>query len=260
MRIPYYQVNAFTTSVFGGNPAGVCLLDEWLEDRLLLQIAAENDLSETAFLVRGDPNYHLRWFTPRIEMELCGHATLASAFVVFRYVEEEWDRVSFETKSGLLTVERKDDLLMMDFPSWPPTPFAMTQELADSLGREPEAVFRVRDYLAVFPSQADVRNLRPDFKKLEELDCLGIIATAPGDEVDFVSRFFAPRAGIPEDPVTGSAHSTLIPYWSKRLSKTTLHAHQLSQRGGELFCEDRGDRVSIGGHAVIYLEGTIHLD
>lgn len=258
MKIPYYQVDAFAGSVFSGNPAGVCLLDEWPEDALLQSIAAENNLSETAFLVKSGEGYDLKWFTPEMEVDLCGHATLASAFVVLAYVDPSSDRVCFNSNSGLLMVVRADDLLAMDFPARRAERCRTPELLAKALGRRPaETLSSVRDFLAVFETEVQVRELAPDMKELCKLDHLGIIVTAPGARCDFVSRFFAPRAGVPEDPVTGSAHSTLVPYWSERLKKSVLRAFQVSKRGGELFCEDRGARVQIAGKAVMYLQGTI---
>lgn len=258
MRIPYYQIDAFTSSVFSGNPAGVCPLDEWLDDETLQAIAEENNLSETAFLVKNEDGYDLRWFTPKIEVDLCGHATLASAFVVFKYIAASQISVNFESKSGTLIVNKEKDLLLMDFPSRKATPCNRPEKLVMGLGSEPKEILRsARDYLAIYDTESTVKNLQPNLAEIAKLDCLGIIVSAPGLETDFVSRFFAPRAGVPEDPVTGSAHSTLVPYWAKRLCKNQLHAFQVSKRGGELFCEDRGDRVQIAGKAVAYLEGTI---
>ncbi len=258
MKIPYYQVDAFTGSVFSENPAGVCLLDEWPEDTILQSIAAENNLSETAFLVKEGEEYGLKWFTPEMEVDLCGHATLASSFVLFEYVDPSNDQISFNSNSGLLTVVRSDDLLAMDFPARHPQACRTPELLAKALGNNPvETHLSVRNYLAVFDTEEQVRELQPDMQGLCKLDYLGIIVTAPGTRSDFVSRFFAPRAGVPEDPVTGSAHSTLVPYWAERLKKSTLHAFQVSKRGGELYCEDRGDRVQIAGKAVMYLQGTI---
>lgn len=258
MKIPYYQIDAFTDTVFSGNPAGVCLLDEWPEDSILQSIAAENNLSETAFLVKSGKTYDLKWFTPKMEVDLCGHATLASAFVILEYVDPSSDRVSFESNSGLLTITRADDLFTMDFPSRPAEACRTAGLLANALGSDPvEIRVSVRDYLAIFDTEEQVRRLQPDMQGLCNLDYLGIIITAPGMKCDFVSRFFAPKAGIPEDPVTGSAHCTLIPYWAERLKKATLHAFQVSQRGGELFCEHHGDRVRIAGKAVVFLQGTI---
>jgi predicted PhzF superfamily epimerase YddE/YHI9 len=259
MKIPYFVVDAFTGHLFGGNPAGVCLLQRWLPEAVMQNIAAENNLSETAFIVPRGVDFELRWFTPAIEIDLAGHPTLASAFVLFHEGKAPGDRIRFLSRGGELLVHRDDGVLEMDFPSRPATPCAAPEALVRGLGREPEAVFKARDYLAVFPSETDVRSLRPDFAALQTLDALGIIATAPGADCDFVSRFFAPAAGIPEDPVTGSAHCTLIPYWSGRLGKTQLRARQVSRRGGELFCRSAGERVLIGGQAVLYLRGEIEL-
>jgi PhzF family phenazine biosynthesis protein len=258
MKIPYYQINAFTHSLNGGNPAGVCVLDTWLPDVTLQTIAAENNLSETAFFLRQRGGYGLRWFTPTVEVDLCGHATLASAYAIFSYIEPKAIKILFATQGGQLSVTRRDALLSMDFPAWLLQPATAPDELVRGLGVAPQAVLRGRDIVAVFDSQDQVEALTPNLEQLARLDCLGICVTAPGREVDFVSRFFAPRAGIAEDPVTGSAHSSLIPYWSQRLGKRELHARQLSKRGGELFCEARGERVGIAGHAVLYLEGLIH--
>ncbi len=258
MKIPMFQVDAFTGKVFGGNPAAVCILGDWLEDSLMQAIAVENNLSETAFLVRRGDGYLIRWFTPRAEIDLAGHPTLASAFVVFEMLEPGITEVRFETlRSGELTVKKEGSRLAMDFPARPAKSCREPAALAEGLGIRPEEVLRDRDYLAVLKSESAVRGVRPRFDVLETLDSLGVIITAPGERVDFVSRFFAPKHGIPEDPVTGSAHCTLIPYWSNRLDQKTLHALQVSDRGGELFCEDRGERVRIAGRAALYLEGRI---
>ncbi|HME42456.1 MAG TPA: PhzF family phenazine biosynthesis protein [Syntrophorhabdales bacterium] len=257
MDIKFYQIDAFADRVFAGNPAGVCFLDAWPEDRLLQSIASENNLSETAFLVRQGDLYELRWFTPKVEVDLCGHATLASAFAIFERERSEIRRVDFRTKSGLLSVERERDLLMMDFPARPPGPCNPPPGLARILGLPPVRTMRARDLLAVYEEEDEVRELTPDYRGIAALEYLGVIVTAPGKKSDFVSRFFAPRVGVPEDPVTGSAHCTLIPYWSGRLGKKQLHALQLSERGGELFCLDKGERVGIGGRAVTYLSGTL---
>ena len=259
MRIPYYQIDAFTNAIFSGNPAGVCLLRDWFDESRLLAIAAENNLSETAFLVRIGEDYELRWFTPEIEVDLCGHATLASAFVVFNYIDRSRKHVRFESKSGLLEVVRENDLLVMDFPSRKARPCAVPDELVTGLGIQPSDVLRARDYLAVYTDEEQIKAIRPNAEELLKLNSLGIIVTAPGTQSDFVSRFFAPSAGILEDPVTGSAHCTLTPYWAKKLGKSRLHALQLSKRGGEIFCSEVGDRIKIAGRAVRYLEGTITL-
>lgn len=259
MRIPIYQVDAFTSRVFSGNPAAVCPLESWLPDATLQAIAAENNLSETAYFVGREGEYELRWFTPAVEVDLCGHATLASGFVVLTVLERALLEVRFSSKSGPLRVTREGDLLALDFPSRPPEPCVAPAALAEALGRRPEEVRASRDYMAVYGSEEEVRSLRPDMERLRSLDRRATIVTAPGREADFVSRFFAPGFGIPEDPVTGSAHCTLVPYWAKRLGKSRLRALQVSARGGELFCEDRGERVSIAGRAVKFLEGSIEI-
>jgi len=259
MKIPYYHVDAFTSTPFAGNPAGVCVLEAWLPDETMLGIAAENNLSETAFLVEGEGHYDLRWFTPVTEVDLCGHATLASAHVVFTQLGHTSPVVRFESKSGTLRVAREEQILVLDFPARPGERCDAPAALVEGLGREPVETYRARDYMAVFGTQAEIEALAPDMALLKEVVSLGVIATAPGDEIDFVSRFFAPTVGIPEDPVTGSAHCTLIPYWSARLGKQVLHARQVSARGGELYCQDAGERVRIGGRAVTYLTGEIEL-
>jgi PhzF family phenazine biosynthesis protein len=261
MKIPFYHIDAFAGKIFSGNPAAVCLLESWCNDITLQSIAAENNLSETAFLVPKTRDcYELRWFTPSVEIDLCGHATLASAFVIFSHVDLSISLVNFETASGLLSVKKSDSLLSMDFPSRVPLPIEMPPLLSQALGIEPAEVLKSRDLLAVFDRESMIRDMRPDFKLLKQInDSFAVIVTARGENSDFVSRFFAPNAGIPEDPVTGSAHCTLIPYWSKRLGKNRLHALQLSRRGGELFCEDAGDRVWISGNAVLYAQGELYL-
>jgi len=259
MKIPCYYVDAFAGEVFRGNPAAVCPLESWLPDRIMQSIAAENNLSETAFFVPRGEDFDLRWFTPTTEIDLCGHATLASAFILFTELGFDRFLINFHTRSGVLSVTRQAEFYMLDFPARPPVACVPPQSLADGLGANPTEVWKSRDYLAVFGSEREVRLLSPDFATLKKLDCLGIIATAPGEHCDFVSRFFAPSAGVNEDPVTGSAHCTLIPYWAKRLKKNNLNARQVSARGGELSCEMRGERVKIGGRARIYLRGEISL-
>ncbi|ADU66543.1 phenazine biosynthesis protein PhzF family [Desulfurispirillum indicum S5] len=261
MKFPVYHVDAFTQQVFGGNPAAVCPLESWLSVETMQAIAAEHNLSETAFFVATAPgHYQLRWFTPQVEVDLCGHATLASAFVIFSSMAPQLDRITFETASGVLKVERRGTLLVMDFPSRRPHPAALSPLLGQALGREPRETWKSRDYLLLFEDEETIRSLQPDFDALKRIpDTLGFIVTAPGNTVDFVSRFFAPGAGIAEDPVTGSAHSTLIPFWADRLGRTTLHARQISPRSGELFCENLIDRVLIGGHCVFFSQGMITL-
>lgn len=259
MRIPLYQVDAFTSRLFGGNPAAVCLLEDWLDDRLLQEIAAENNLSETAFLVRNASGFDLRWFTPVTEVALCGHATLASAQVIFALLRWPEETIRFRTRrSGELLVRRREDLLEMDFPTLPANPIAPPATLAQAIPAPALAVLgSAEDLLVELADEKTVRELQPDFPALAAIACRGVIVTAPGTDCDFVSRFFAPRFGIPEDPVTGSAHCVLVPYWARKLGKTILTARQVSARGGEMHCEECGDRVRIGGRAVVYLEGSI---
>lgn len=259
MKIPIYQIDAFANEVFRGNPAAVCALDRWLDDTHLQAIAAENNLAETAYFVAEGEAYRLRWFTPEQEVDLCGHATLASAYVIFQYLKPETMAVTFNSQSGPLYVSREGDLLCMDFPARAPVVCSVSESLSGALGIAPREILCSRDYLAIYDSEADVRALRPNFEVLKTLDRLGVIVTAPGRTSDFVSRFFAPGAGIPEDPVTGSAHCTLTPYWAKRLDKTKLRALQVSKRGGELSCELKGNRVLIAGQCVRYMEGAIYV-
>jgi predicted PhzF superfamily epimerase YddE/YHI9 len=259
MRLPIYQVDAFTDSLFGGNPAAVCPLEAWLPDAAMQAIAAENNLSETAFFVRDGGDYALRWFTPTVEVDLCGHATLAAGHVVFHYLEPQRKTVSFHTlKAGTLIVTRRADMLVMDFPARPASPAPPPPGLFAALGGAPREVLRARDHLIVYDTAAEIVALNPDLAALAKVDCWAAIVTAPGESgVDFVSRFFAPAQGVPEDPVTGSAHCTLVPYWAKRLGKMQLEARQLSRRGGALYCALQDDRVNIGGRAVVYLDGQI---
>ena len=259
MRIPLYQIDAFADGPFTGNPAAVCPLEAWLPADVMQAIAAENNLSETAFFVPEGEGYRLRWFTPATEVDLCGHATLASAFVVFHRLQPERIRVTFETQqAGRLTVTRDGDLLALDFPSRPPEPCTMSEPLAAALGRRPTALLAARDYLAVYESTDDVAALAPDFAALATLDRFAVIATAPGrGGIDFVSRFFAPGSGIDEDPVTGSAHTALGPYWAGILGKNEFTAFQASARGGTVRVELTGDRVRLGGRAVTVLRGAM---
>jgi PhzF family phenazine biosynthesis protein len=256
--IPYYEVLAFTDHLFAGNPAGVCILtSRWLPDALMQSIAAENNLPETAFIIDRGDFFDVRWMSPTIEIDLCGHATLASAHVLFNHLSRKGDAIKFQYRSGELRVDRKDERLVLDFPSQPGSNCDPPKKLAEALRAKPREILKGRDYFAVFEREEDIAAIQPDFEMLKELDTQGVVATAPGTDCDFVSRYFAPAAGIPEDPVTGSTHCTLIPYWSKRLGKRGLFARQISKRGGELFCEDRGDRVGIGGNALTYVEGKI---
>jgi predicted PhzF superfamily epimerase YddE/YHI9 len=260
MSLPVFHVNAFTSEPFAGNPAAVCPLVGWLDDGLLQAVAAENNLSETAFFVPVGDHYALRWFTPRCEVKLCGHATLASAFVLLQILETNCDSVRFETRfRGAITVSRDGNFLAMDFPALAPwTCAAPPTALTEGLGNSPATVVQIDDdYFAVYESEEHVRQIHPDLRLLEKLHPAGVAITAPGERCDFVSRFFAPSYGIPEDPVTGSTHCSLAPYWAQRLGKTSLHARQVSERGGDLWCDVKGDRVILKGNAVLTLRGEL---
>ena len=257
MKISLFQINAFTNEVFSGNPAAVCPLEKWIDDSKMQSIAAENNLSETAFFVKSDNHYDLRWFTPTTEVDLCGHATLAASFVLFNELRISAKEIVFHTKSGPLTVQKKGELLEMDFLLHIPIDCDVPEDLIKGLGKEPVEVLNSEDYLAVFGSEDVVRNLKPDFERLKRLDLRGVIVTSPGEKSDFVSRFFAPKVGIDEDPVTGSAHCSLAPYWGRRLGKNQLHAMQLSSRGGELYCEVLDERILISGRAVKFMRREI---
>lgn len=261
MPLPFYWVDAFSDRPFAGNPAGVVPLAGWLPDAQMQQIAFENGLAETAFFVPLAPGrYHLRWFTPTDEVDLCGHATLASAHVLFEHLGCDAAAVTFESRSGPLHVKRVDGgRIQLDFPSRPPAAKPPPPEIPAGLGATPLEYAEAEANLAVFATEAEVRALKPDFATLARLPQYGTIATAPGRDCDFVSRFFAPRVGVPEDPVTGSAHCVLTPYWAARLGKTVMHARQISARGGEVWCELAGERVLIAGHARLYLSGHLHL-
>ena len=258
MRLPIYQVDAFSRSVFGGNPAAVVPLEAWLDEPTMQAIAAENNLAETAFFVREAAGYRIRWFTPGTEVRLCGHATLASAHVLFTKIEPGLGAVEFASKSGPLRVARDGDRLVLDFPAWLAEAAPPPAGLVEAIGAAPRESYRATtDVLLVYEDEEAVAALSPDFRELARIDARGVIATAPGRDVDFVSRFFAPAVGVNEDPVTGSAHCALTPYWAARLGKNALRARQISRRGGELDCELAGDRVKIAGRASLYLEGAI---
>lgn len=259
MKLDIYQIDAFSQRVFSGNAAAVCPLATWLDDETMQAIAMENNLSETAFFVSNPNGYALRWFTPNCEVDLCGHATLAAAFVINRYVEPGQKLVRFSTRSGTLSVEVSGQLLTMDFPVDVPQPVETDSRWSDALGAAPIETYVADYYLAVFASQQEIASVQPNARAISEFDRPGVIVTAPGNDVDFVSRFFAPKVGILEDPVTGSAHCILTPYWARRLEKNKLLARQVSTRGGDLICELRGDRVSIAGYAVEYMNGTIEI-
>ncbi|MEI9946039.1 MAG: PhzF family phenazine biosynthesis protein [Chitinophagaceae bacterium] len=268
-----YQVDAFTDKLFGGNPAAVIPLKKWIPDKLMQQLALENNLSETVFFVpaggnsspegggrEGAVDYDIRWFTPAVEINLCGHATLASAHIIFNILKEKKKSITFSCKSGLLYVTKKKDLIEMDFPSWKPEKLnEYPAGLQKALGvKEMVGVYQSRDLLVELNSEEDIKNVKPDFTALKAIGAK-VIITAPGKKVDFVSRFFAPVEGVDEDPVTGSAHSQLIPFWSEKLRKTKMQAKQLSQRGGDLYCEQNGDRVTMGGKCVFYMKGEIKM-
>lgn len=262
-KIKLYQVDAFTSTLFSGNPAAVCVLDSWLDDKLMQSIGSENNLAETAFLVPRGKDYEIRWFTPSIEVDLCGHATLASAFVLFDVLGYSGSTIKFYSlRSGLLAVTKKDDLLMMDFPTDDLELLSEEQnaKIEACIGLKPIETYKGKtDFITVIEKESDLKNLQPDLHEVSKLKGRGLVVTAKGDDVDFVSRFFAPQTGIPEDPVTGSSHTSLLPLWSKKLGKTSLVARQLSKRGGQLFCEFKGDRCLIGGNAKLYLTGEIYL-
>ena len=261
MKIPIYQIDAFSEDNFSGNPAAVCPLDNWLEDTILQKIAAENNLSETAFLVRKDNTIEIRWFTPVSEVELCGHATLASAHVLFNHLGYQQSELHFQSrKRGLLSVTRKEALLELNFPADLPEPALPPEGLLKAVGKKPLEIWKGRtDYLLLYGSQEDIEEIRPDFGLLKSVQARGVMITAAGYEYDFVSRFFAPAVGVNEDPVTGSAHTTLTPFWAHRLNQLSMEAYQLSARGGFLKCTLSGDRVLISGKASTYMIGEIYL-
>jgi len=265
----YYVVDVFTDRLFSGNPAGVCLLDSWPADETLQNIAAENNLSETAFLVKIDGGYNLRWFTPTLEIDLCGHATMGAAFILFDEAERSARELRFSTLSGVLTVTRGgDERLWMDFPAWSAEPAPNYPALAKAFGTDRFETYKAADLMAVLESGDEIGRLRPDFEALKKVEAeagmpdnsFGVIITAPGQDCDFVSRYFAPNAGVDEDPVTGRSHCLLTPYWSKRLGRPKMTARQLSRRGGLLWVEDFGERVKIGGRVKLYLSGDIRTE
>lgn len=262
MKLTIYQVDAFTDKVFGGNPAAVIPLQNWPEDSLMQKIAMENNLSETAYFVKTDNGYHLRWFTPQNEIDLCGHATLASAYVIKNFLEPHIQEIQFTTQvAGILKASAKEGLYTLDFPARVPEPSATPENLLECLGVSAVVeVLKSRDYFVVLPNEEAVQNLEPDFSLMKELDAFGVIATAKGHSADAVSRCFFPKAGIPEDPVTGSAHCNIVPYWSEKLGKKELSCKQLSQRGGDLLCELKEDRVLMSGKCVLFMTGEILLN
>ncbi len=259
MELTLYQIDAFANKPFEGNPAAVCPLDSWLPDNVMQSIAEENNLSETAFFVPTNDGFHIRWFTPTSEVDLCGHATLATAYVLFKIHDINKDTIEFMSKSGILTVSNKDEWLIMNFPSQPPISCEVPEEIIKAFGNTHIKCLKSEDFLVVFDNEEKVLSANPDFEELKKLDLRGVIITAKSKKYDFVVRFFAPKYGVNEDPVTGSAYTQLMPYWSKRLGAKRLHAKQVSSRGGELFCELQEGRVNIYGTAVKYLEGKIEI-
>ena len=259
MELTIYQIDAFANNVFEGNPAAICPLEAWLPDELMQSIAAENNLSETAYFVKAANGYHIRWFTPSHEVDLCGHATLASAYVIFNMLEHKQNEILFESKSGLLSVTRNKDSLLMDFPSQPPVKCPIPEQILNAFNIQPIECLKSEDYIVVFEDEKSVLNAEPNLAILAELDLRGVAITSTAKKYDFITRFFAPNYGINEDPVTGSAFTQLIPYWAHKLNKNKLSAKQVSKRGGEVSCIYSGDRVQISGKAVKYLVGTIEV-
>lgn len=257
MEISLYQIDAFAGKPFEGNPAAVCPLDKWLPDKTMQSIAQENNLSETAFFIPTDNGFHIRWFTPTSEVNLCGHATLASAYVLFNILGYKNDKIEFDSKSGTLTVTKNNEWLVLNFPAQPPVNCAIPQEIVKAFGKAPTECLKSEDYIVVFEREIDVESARPDLEQLKKLDLRGVIITAKSSRYDFIARFFAPKYGVPEDPVTGSAYTQLAPYWASRIGGKRFNVKQVSSRGGELRCEIVDDRVLISGTAISYLEGKI---
>jgi len=258
MKIPIYQIDAFTDKLFGGNPAAVCPLRKWLDKKIMQNIAFENNFAETAFIVKEKGKFHIRWFTPKVEVDLCGHATLATSFVIFKFLDYKKKEIIFSSRSGELRVRKEKDLLILNFPSDIAENADLPTTVGVGIGLLPLETYKGKtDYVLVYENQEQIESIKPDFGKLAEAEARGIIVTAPGKDCDFVSRFFAPAAGVDEDPVTGSAHTLLIPYWSKKLNKIEMTARQLSRRKGFLKCKFLNDRVDIGGKAVLFLKGEI---
>ncbi len=261
MELPIYQVDAFTDKIFAGNPAAIVPLETWLPDETLQKIALENNLSETAFFVPNDTGFHLRWFTPTVEIDLCGHATLATSWVIFNELNYDKNSITFDSLSGKLTVTQKNNALTLDFPIWPYEQINIDPRITDALGAEPLELYKAPDWVAVYDDATIVQDMMPDMQKLSKIkECRGIIVTAKGTgDIDFVSRWFGPNEGIDEDPVTGSAHCVLSPYWATKLGKTSFKAKQVSARGGDLNCDLKGDRVFITGKATLFLKGIIYV-
>ncbi len=259
MKIPLYQIDAFSSRVFGGNPAAVCPLERWFSDDALQSIALENNLSETAFFVGGNSQYEIRWFTPEAEVDLCGHATLATGYVISEILGDRSKIINFTSASGELQVNLEKERPSLNFPSRPGIPIECPDLIYKALGHQPSACISATDFMVVLESSHQVQELNPNLDLLKEFDARGVLVTAKGDDCDFVSRCFFPRLGVPEDPVTGSAHCTLAPYWAERLGKQQLHCRQVSKRAGELWCEVLGDRVLISGDCALYLTGEVTL-
>jgi PhzF family phenazine biosynthesis protein len=257
MNLPIYQIDAFTNSIFKGNPAAVVPLEEWITSKLMQNIAMENNLSETAFIVKNQDNYEIRWFTPQCEVELCGHATLAAAHLILYHYESNRNEVTFLSKSGKLNVKKENDLLSINLPAVQSKKAEPSEILTEALGKKPAEIYESDDIMAVFDSEEDIKSMTPAFIKLKKIETRGVIVTAPGKNVDFVSRFFAPAVGIDEDPVTGSAHTKLVPYWSARTGKNELQALQLSKRTGKLLCRNKNEYVQLLGNSRLYMSGEI---
>lgn len=260
MKIPYYRVHAFTSDQFTGNPAGICLLDHWLDDLVMQKIAFENNLAETAFVVSEKDKFQIRWFTPAVEVDLCGHATLAAGYVIFDHTDFKKDEIEFTSRSGILKVRKNNEIISLNFPADKIHIAKLPELIKSAIKEKPLEVYKgSTDYLLIFANEQIIRNCNPDLVILKKADGRGVIITSKGDKVDFVSRFFAPQSGIDEDPVTGSAHTTLVPYWSKVIGKNEFIAHQLSTRGGELFCRNLGERIEISGKVHLFMTGNIHV-
>jgi PhzF family phenazine biosynthesis protein len=260
MELDLYQIDAFASKPFEGNPAAVCPIDDWLSDELMQSIAEENNLSETAFFIPTDNGFHIRWFTPTNEVDLCGHATLAAAYVLFNILGYKGEKVVFNSKSGILTVTKNDEWLVMDFPAQPPVLCDIPKEIEKAFDIAPIECLKSEDYIVVFEREIDIARASPDFEQLKKLDLRGVIITAKSSSYDFITRFFAPKYGIPEDPVTGSAYTQLAPYWASKIGKKRFKVKQVSSRGGELSCEIVENRVHISGKAIKYLEGKIKIE
>jgi PhzF family phenazine biosynthesis protein len=257
MNLPIYQIDAFTSSIFSGNPAAVVPLEEWITNKMMQSIAMENNLSETAFIVKNQKNYEIRWFTPQCEVDLCGHATLAAAHLILYHIESNRNEVTFLSKSGKLNVKKENDLLSINLPAVHSKKAKPSEILTEALGKRPVEVYESDDIMAVFNTEEDIKSISPNFARLQEVKTRGIIVTAPGKNADFVSRFFAPALGINEDPVTGSAHTKLVPYWSARTGKNELHALQLSKRSGKLICRNKKEYVQLLGNSRLYMSGEL---